>query len=91
MSLDLRMEDKDLPEFRHRDYGSLVSLSGYGAVGNLTGNVMRSVRVEGRLARIFYVSLDCLHQVTLVGRFRTALLVLSGQIGRKTSPGLKPH
>jgi NADH dehydrogenase len=90
-SLERRLKKKELPDYRYRDYGSLVSLSRFGAVGNLMGNAMRSVRVEGWLARRFYVSLYRMHQVTLVGGFRTALLMLSGQISRKTRPRLKLH
>jgi NADH dehydrogenase len=90
-SLKLRVENRALPEYRYRDYGSLVSLSRFGAVGNLMGNLTRSIRVEGWLARMFYVSLYRLHQVVLVGISRTGLLMLSDRIGRKTEPRLKLH
>jgi len=90
-SMRARLHDKPLPEYRYRDYGSLVSLSHYDAVGNLMGRLMGSVKVEGWLARMFYISLYRLHQVALYGFFRTGMLMLSDRIGRTTQPRLKLH
>jgi NADH dehydrogenase len=90
-SIRLRIENRPLPEYRYRDYGSLVSLSRFSAVGNLMGNLMGSIKVEGWLARMFYISLYRMHQIALVGIFRTGLLMLSDRIGRKTGPRLKLH
>jgi len=91
-SLRLRLEGQAaLPEFRYRDYGSLISLSRFSAVGNLMGNLMGSVKLEGWLARMFYVSLYRMHQMALYGVLRTALLMLADRIGRSTEPRLKLH
>jgi NADH dehydrogenase len=90
-SLPKRLQGQPLPEYRYRDYGSLVSLSHFSAVGNLMGNLMGTVKVEGWLARMFYISLYRMHQVALCGVFRTALLMLSDRIGRRTDPRLKLH
>src|SRR5690606_10939829 len=90
-SLRLRLEGQALPEFRYRDYGSLISLSRFLAVGNLMGNLMGSVKLEGWLARMFYVSLYRMHQMALYGVLRTALLMLGDRIGRSTEPRLKLH
>ena len=90
-ALKLRLEGQPLPEYRYLDYGSLVSLSSFSAVGNLMGNLMGSVKVEGWLARMFYISLYRMHQVALYGFFRTGLLMLSDRIGRSTEPRLKLH
>ncbi|MDX5371441.1 MAG: NAD(P)/FAD-dependent oxidoreductase [Pseudomonadaceae bacterium] len=90
-SLRLRLEGQALPEFRYRDYGSLISLSRFSAVGNLMGNLMGSVKLEGWLARMFYVSLYRMHQMALYGVLRTALLMLGDRIGRSTEPRLKLH
>jgi len=80
-----------LPEYRYQDYGSLISLSSFSAVGNLMGNLMGSVKLEGWLARMFYISLYRMHQMALYGAFRTFLLMLSDRIGRSTDPRLKLH
>jgi len=90
-SLKLRIEGKPLPEYTYKDYGSLISLSSFSAVGNLMGNLTGSVMLEGWLARIFYVSLYRMHQMALFGVFRTAMLMLSSRIGRGTEPRLKLH
>jgi NADH dehydrogenase len=90
-ALRLRLDGQVLPEFRYRDYGSLISLSRFSAVGNLMGNLMGSVKLEGWLARMFYVSLYRMHQMALYGTLRTALLMLGDRIGRSTEPRLKLH
>ncbi|WP_213878874.1 NAD(P)/FAD-dependent oxidoreductase [Pseudomonas sp. dw_358] len=77
--------------YRYKDYGSLVSLSHFTAVGNLMGTVMGSVKVEGWLAKCFYVSLYRMHQVALFGLIRTGLRVLGDRIGRSTKTRLKLH
>ncbi|GAB3391774.1 NAD(P)/FAD-dependent oxidoreductase [Azotobacter armeniacus] len=90
-SLTLRLAGKPLPEYRYKDYGSLVSLSRFSAVGNLMGNLIGRVKLEGWLARMFYLSLYRMHQMTLYGFFRTGLLILGEHIGRSTEPRLKLH
>ncbi|MFD3299740.1 NAD(P)/FAD-dependent oxidoreductase [Aquipseudomonas alcaligenes] len=90
-ALKLRLDGQALPEFRYRDYGSLISLSRFSAVGNLMGNLMGSVKLEGWLARMFYISLYRMHQMALYGLPRTALLMLADRLGRSTEPRLKLH
>ncbi len=90
-SLRLKISGQPLPEYRYRDYGSLISLSSFSAVGNLMGNLTGSVMLEGWLARVFYVSLYRMHQMALYGPLRTLLLMLSDRIGRSTEPRLKLH
>ena len=90
-ALALKLEGKPLPSYQYRDYGSLVSLSNYSAVGNIMGGFMRTVNVEGWMARMFYISLYRMHQVVLYGVFRTALIMLSDRIGQRTHPRMKLH
>jgi NADH dehydrogenase len=90
-SLKNRLEGKPIADYQYKDYGSLVSLAKFSAVGNLMGSVMGSVKVEGWLARMFYVSLYRMHQMALYGIFRTGLLMLSDRIGRRTNPRMKLH
>ena len=90
-SLAARLEGKTLPTYEYKDYGSLVSLSRFSAVGNLMGNLTGSVMLEGWLARMFYVSLYRMHQMALYGFFRTMMLMLGSRIGRGTEPRLKLH
>jgi len=47
------------------------------------GNLMHgSMMVEGRIARLVYLSLYRMHQVALHGYFRTGLMMLSGSINK---------
>ncbi|MBD1551014.1 NAD(P)/FAD-dependent oxidoreductase [Pseudomonas typographi] len=90
-SLKARLNGGALPEYRYKDYGSLVSLSRFSAVGNLMGNLTGNVMLEGWLARMFYVSLYRMHQMALYGLWRTGLAMLGSRIGRGTEPRLKLH
>jgi NADH dehydrogenase len=90
-SLRLRIEGKPLPAYKYTDYGSLISLSKFSAVGNLMGNLMGSVMLEGWLARMFYISLYRMHQMALYGTFRTLMLMLGSRIGKGTEPRMKLH
>jgi NADH dehydrogenase len=86
-SIDARIKSKPLPTFTYKDYGSLVSLSRFSAVGNLIGDM----KLEGHLARYFYMSLYQMHQVALYGALRTGLSVIGGFLGRRIKPALKLH
>lgn len=78
--------------YEYKDNGSLVSLSRFSTVGSLMGNLMHgSMMVEGRVARLVYLSLYRMHQVALHGYFRTGLMMLSGSINKVIRPKLKLH
>jgi len=83
---------KPLPTFEYKDKGSLVSLSRYSTVGSLMGNLTKgSMMIEGKLARLVYVSLYRLHQIALHGYWHTLLLSLVGHINKVIRPRLKLH
>jgi NADH dehydrogenase len=76
----------------YKDHGSLVSLSKFSTVGSLMGNLMRgSMMVEGRIARMVYISLYRMHQIALHGYIKTGLMMLVGGINRVIRPRLKLH
>jgi NADH dehydrogenase len=77
--------------FAYRDHGSLVSLSDEGSVGQLMGNLMGRVNVEGRIARVMYKSLYRMHQASLYGWVRTLVFMLKDVLGHSTGPRLKLH
>lgn len=86
------LHDKPMQTYVYRDHGSLISLSEYSTVGNLMGNLSSgSFFVEGRLARIAYISLYRMHQIAIHGFWRTALIFFSGRINRWLRPSLKMH
>ncbi|KFD05343.1 NADH dehydrogenase [Rahnella aquatilis CIP 78.65 = ATCC 33071] len=83
---------QSLKPYVYKDHGSLVSLSRFSTVGSLMGNLMRgSMMVEGRLARLVYISLYRMHQIALHGYIKTGLMMLVGGINRVIRPRLKLH
>lgn len=86
------LNNRRLSTYKYRDYGSLVSLSNYSTVGSLMGNLMKgSMKIEGRLARLVYISLYRMHQVALHGYIRTGLISLVESINKILRPRLKLH
>lgn len=86
------LNNQPLQAFRYHDKGSLVSLSKYSTVGSLMGNLSSgSMMIEGRIARLMYISLYRLHQVALHGYFKTALMMLVDSLNRVIRPRLKLH
>jgi NADH dehydrogenase len=87
-----QFEQKDLVDYVYKDHGSLVSLSRFSTVGSLMGNLTKgSMMVEGRMARVVYVSLYRMHQIALHGWVKTGLMMLVGRINRVLRPTLKLH
>lgn len=87
-----RLNGKPLRDFHYRDFGSLVSLGNYQSVGTLMGFVTQgSLRVEGLLAKLFYISLYKQHLWALHGFWRMALDTLARMIKRQTEPRVKLH
>ena len=85
------LRGKPSPDYRYRDYGSLVALGRYTTVGNLMGNLLGNVTVSGFLARMVYLSLYQMHQIALHGWIRTALLTLSSLLQHRLNPRIKLH
>lgn len=86
------LEGKAQKPFKFNDKGSLLSFSHFGTVGNLMGNLMSGdMFIEGKIARLAYLSLYRMHQVALHGWIKTGLIVLVGQINRFLRPSMKLH
>jgi NADH:ubiquinone reductase (H+-translocating) len=91
-AVSARLAKKALPQFKYRDFGTLVNLSEYGTVGNLIGFVgKRSVYLEGVFARLVYRSLYKMHQRALHGTLKTAPDTAANLILRHTEPRVKLH
>lgn len=87
-----RLEGRPLPEFTYRDFGSLVSLGHFSAVGNLMGGVIGgSMLIEGLFARFMYMSLYRLHIAALHGYPRMMLDTFAHWLRRTTLPRVKLH
>lgn len=90
-SMCARVKNNPLPEFKYKDYGSLVSLGKYSTVGNLMGNLTGTVMLEGFLARMVYLSLYKMHQLALFGFYRTMMLSLAHALRSTVDPEIKLH
>lgn len=85
-------DGKPLKNFVYNDKGSLVSLSKFTAFGSLMEKRKKgAIQIEGRLARLAYLSLYRLHQSALHGCFKTGLILLVGRINRFIRPSMKLH
>jgi NADH dehydrogenase len=84
--------EKPLKAFVYRDHGSLVSLSRYTTVGSLMGNLVgERMAVEGRIARMVYLSLYRMHLIGVHGWLKGLALILVGHVNRVVRPKLKFH
>jgi NADH dehydrogenase len=87
-----RLAGRQPTAFRYRDFGSLISLGRYDTVGQLMGFIANEkFRVEGWLAKLFYVSLYRQHIWALHGFWRMALDTLARMIRSQTEPKVKLH
>ncbi len=82
----------ELKPFVYRDFGSLVSLSRYSTVGSLMGGLIGGkLAIEGRLARLVYLSLYQMHIIAIHGWLRGLALIVVGQVNHVIRPRLKLH
>lgn len=87
-----RLSGKPLPTFTYRDHGSLISLGNFETVGNLMGRLVgRSVKIQGFLARLLYLSLYRQHQMALHGFLRMVLDTVAQWLRQRTMPRVKLH
>ena len=87
-----RLGNRALPEFRFRDYGSLVSLGEISAVGTLMGNLIGgSMLVQGLIARAMYASLYKMHQRSLFGTVAVVLDTIGRFLRGRVEPRVKLH
>lgn len=89
-TLRYRVEGRPPVPFVYNDYGSLVSLS-YSSIGTLMGNLLGNVMIEGKLARLTYLSLYKKHQLAVHGPVWVALVSLINFLRLRTEPRLKLH
>jgi NADH dehydrogenase len=83
---------RDLAQFAYRDHGSIVSLSRYSTVGSLMGNLLGGrMAIEGRLARLVYVSLYRMHLIAIHGWLRGIAMIAIGHVYQIVRPKLKVH
>jgi NADH dehydrogenase len=87
-----RHAGRPLQPYRYRDFGSLVSFGEYSVVGSLMGALVGGdLFIEGRFARLMYLSLYKLHELALHGFTKVALDTVARMITRRTEPHVKLH
>ncbi len=83
---------RPLKPFVYQDFGSLVSLSRYSTVGSLMGGLIGGkLAIEGRLARLVYVSLYQMHVIAIHGWLRGLAMIVIGHVNAVIRPRLKLH
>lgn len=91
-NLNKLMARRKLETFVYRDHGSLVSLSRFSTVGSLMGNLIGGrMAIEGRLARLVYVSLYRKHLIAIHGWLKGIALIALGRVNAIVRPKLKLH
>ena len=91
-SLKRHMAGKPLPNYRYRDYGSLINLGNYSAVGSLMGSISAGrLHIEGILARLVYQALYQQHLIALHGMTSVVLQLIARLITRRIEPRVKLH
>ncbi|RJF99188.1 NAD(P)/FAD-dependent oxidoreductase [Noviherbaspirillum saxi] len=87
-----RKPDEEVPDFQYRDYGSLVSLGPFAAVGSLLGSSSgREMLVGGVTARLLYSLMYQKHVMALHGFIRMAAQTVVHWLRGKVSPPVKLH
>lgn len=86
------IKEKPLKSFEYHDHGSIVSLSRFSTVGSLMGNLIGGrMAIEGRMARVMYISLYRMHLLAIHGWFRGLFMILVGHVNQVVRPKLKLH
>lgn len=87
-----RLAGARLPEFHFQDFGSLVSLGRFSAMGSLMGGLIGgNVLLEGLIARLMYSSLYRMHILALNGFWGMVLDTVGHWLRSKTHPRVKLH
>ena len=69
-----------------------MSLSHFSTVGSLMGNLIGGrMAIEGRLARLVYVSLYRMHLLAIHGCFKGIVMVIVSHVNHIIRPRLKLH
>lgn len=91
-AIEVYLAGKKQPKFSYKDYGSLVSLGKYSAVGNLMGTIKGSnLFIEGYIARCVYLALYKRHQAEVGGVSYAVLASIANIIAKRVKPRVKLH
>lgn len=86
------IENKTVPGFIYKDFGSLVSLGKEDTVGTLMGALSeKSLFVEGKLAKFAYLCLYQGHQMKIHGSVPAVGMLFGKTIQKRFQPKIKLH
>uniref|UniRef100_A0A1A9UKL4 Acyl carrier protein n=1 Tax=Glossina austeni TaxID=7395 RepID=A0A1A9UKL4_GLOAU len=86
------INNKTLKSYDYKDYGSLISLSKFKTIGNFIDHITNnSILIEGMVAKLAYLLLYRMHQMSLHGSIKTGFMILSTGINRIIQPNFKLH
>jgi len=86
------LNQQPLRDYQYVDYGSLVNLSRFSTVGSLMGNLTKnSMFIEGRIAKLVYISLYRMHQRAIHGTAKTLALWFAEKVMKIVRPRMKLH
>jgi NADH dehydrogenase len=84
------LASQHVPDFVYHDFGSLVSLGGYGAFGSLGKfGFFKGGFIRGRVAQLGHAMLYRSHQARLYGFWRGSLLWLVDRINARVRPAIR--
>jgi NADH dehydrogenase len=87
-----RFAKKPLKPYHYRDFGSLVSLGKFSTVGNMMGGLIgKNLMIEGYFAKLMYLSLYKLHELSIHGFLKTVLYTLARVLSKQANPTVKLH
>jgi NADH dehydrogenase len=87
-----RFANKPLKPYFYRDFGSLVSLGKFSTVGNMMGGLIgKNLMIEGYFAKLMYLSLYKLHELSVHGAIKTTLYTLARLLSKQVNPTVKLH
>lgn len=91
-SIRRHLKGQVLPQYRYRDFGSLVNLGKYSTVGSLMGGLTGgTLFIQGTFAGLMYRSLYKMHLYALHGGAKVTLDTIARMITRRTTPHIKLH
>lgn len=84
------LQGGSLPEFRYRDFGSLVSLGEYNAFGTLGKfGFFKALFIRGRFAQLSHALLYRRHQLVLHGLVKSSLLWMAERLNDRVRPRIR--
>jgi NADH dehydrogenase len=87
-----RLAHKPLKPYHYKDFGSLVSLGKFSTVGNMMGGIVgKNLMIEGYFAKLMYLSLYKLHELSIHGVLKTSLYTLARMLTKQANPTVKLH